>query len=93
MEKLVFVLYVGVQGLRSEDIEKFVTELSKRLAPTSIEGETIVIPTQAQDTRIECLNPKYITDAKLIEEHTELMKELKENLQYQMKKLKEENNG
>ena len=92
MEHKIFALYVGVQGIRSEDIERFVKELSKRIAPTSIEGEIIVIPTQSPDTKIECINPKYITDAELIKEHTELIKELKEQLQIQLEQIKKENN-
>lgn len=91
-EYKILVMYVGVQGIRREDIEKFVQELSKRIAPSTLKGEIIVIPTQSPDTRIECINPKYVTDADLIKEHTELMKELKEQLQNQLGQLKEENN-
>jgi len=92
-EPKIYVLYVGVQGIRMEDIGYFVTEISKRIAPENIKGEIIVIPTQAPDTRIECINPKYITDADLVKEHTEMMKKLSENLQHQLEQLKEEKNG
>ena len=92
MEKLILVIYVGVVGLRSEDIKEFVHRLSERIIPSSVEGEFIMIPTQSTDTRIECINPKYITDAELIKEHTEMMKKLQENLQNQMEQLKQENN-
>lgn len=92
MEKLVLVIYVGVQGLRSEDIQDFVHKLSTRIIPASIEGEFIMIPTQSPDTRIECINPKYITDAELIKEHTEMMKKLQEQLQYQSEQIKQEKN-
>jgi len=92
-EPKIYVLYVGVQGIRSEDIQYFVTEISKRIAPENIEGEIIVIPTQAPDTRIECINPKYITDADLVNEHTEMMKKLNTNLQNQLEQLKQDNNG
>lgn len=92
-ENKILVIYVGVQGIRTEDIERVVSEITKRIAPSTIEGEIIVIPTQSPDTRIECINPKYITDAELINEHTEMMKKLQEELQYQLKQLKEENNG
>ena len=54
--------------------------------------EIIVIPIQSSDTRIECINPKYITDTELIKEHTEMMKKLNIELQYQLNQLKEENN-
>jgi len=92
-EPKIYVLYVGVQGIRSEDIAYFVTEITKRIAPENIEGEIIVIPTQQPNTRIECINPKYITDAELVQKHTETMKELNENLQHQLEQLKQDNNG
>jgi hypothetical protein len=91
MEKLIIVIYVGVQGLRSEDIEDFIQKLSTRIVPSSIEGEFIMIPTQSPNTRIECINPKYITESELIAEHTELMKKLNEELQNQLEQLKQEN--
>jgi len=92
MEKLIIVIYVGVQGLRSEDIEDFIHKLSTRIVPSSIEGEFIMIPTQSPDTRIECINPKYITDADLVNEHTEMIKKLNEHLRNQLEQLKQENN-
>lgn len=92
MEKLIFVIYVGVQGLRSEDIQDFVHKLSTKIIPTSIEGEFIMIPTQSPDTRIECINPKYIVDVDLINEHTEMMKKLQEQLRYQSEQIKQGNN-
>ena len=42
MEKLILVIYAGIQGLRIEDIEGFIEKLSKRIVPTSIEGEFII---------------------------------------------------
>lgn len=92
MEAKIFVLYVGVQGMRSEDIEEFVYKLSTKIAPTSVEGEIIVIPTQSPNTTLECINPKYITDADLIKEHTEMLRKLKEHVQHQMDQIKEEDN-
>ncbi len=92
MEPKILVIYAGVQGIRSEDIEKFIYKLSKRIAPSSIEGEIIMLPTQSTDTRIECINPKYITDTDLIAEHTEMIKKLQLELHNQLEQLKEENN-
>lgn len=92
MEEVILVIYIGVQGIRSEDIEEFVQKISQRISPSILQGEIIVIPTQSPDTRIECINPKYITDANLIKEHTDMIKELKEHIQHQLKQLKEENN-
>jgi hypothetical protein len=88
MEKLIIVIYVGVQGIRSEDIEDFVRKVTTKILPTSVDGEFIIIPTQSPDTRIECINPKYITETELIAEHTELMKKLREELQHQLNQIK-----
>jgi hypothetical protein len=92
-EHKILVIYVGVQGIRSEDIEKFVHKVGSRISPQTIEGEFIMIPIQSQDTRIECINPKYITDTELIREHTEMMNKLQEQLRIQLDILKNENNG
>ena len=92
-ENKLLVIYVGVQGVRMEDIEHFVKSITTRISPETIKGEIIVIPTQSTDTRIECINPKYITDVELITAHTEMMKKLKEELQHQLVQLKQENNG
>ena len=91
MKNKLLVIYVGVQGIRSEDIEEVVRKISTRITPTMFEGEIIVIPTQYSETRIECINPKYITDETLIQEHTKMMKELKEQLQHQLEQIKKEN--
>lgn len=92
-ETNIYVIYVGVQGVRAEDIPAVVQKISARITPETLNGEILVIPTQSSDTRVECINPRYVTDAELITEHTELMKELKENLQNQLEQLKEEKNG
>lgn len=89
MEKKILVVYVGVAGIRGEDIEYFVHKVVGRITPTTFEGEIIVIPIQSADTRIECINPKYITEENLVNEHTELMKELNEELRNQAEQLKQ----
>ena len=91
MENKILVIYVGVQGIRSEDIEEFVMKLGQKISPKSIQGEIILIPTQSPNTRIECINPLYITEEKLIQEHTEMMKKLQDELQHQFEQLKQDN--
>lgn len=41
-EKLIIVMYIGVVGIRSEDIPEYVQKVTNRIAP-SFEGELIVI--------------------------------------------------
>lgn len=90
-ENKILVIYVGVAGIRSPDIEEFVMKISSKITPTKFEGEIILLPTNSPDTRIECINPKYITDTELIAEHTEMMKKLQEELQHQLSELKTKN--
>lgn len=87
-EHKILVIYVGVAGIRSEDIEEFVRRVTDRITPQTHIGEIIVIPTQSPNTRVECINPKYITEPELVAEHTELMKKLQEELQHQLDELK-----
>lgn len=88
-ETKIFVIYVGVAGIRSEDIPMYVRKVTEKISPTTIDGEIISIPVQRQDTTIECINPKYVTKPELINEHEELLKKINEELKYQAKLLKE----
>jgi len=92
MENKILVIYVGVAGIRSEDIEEFVHKICRRISPETFQGEIIIIPTQSPDTRIECINPEYITNEELIRENMEMMKKLREELQNQLEILKEKKN-
>ena len=90
MESKILVLYVGVAGIRMEDISDFTQKVAMKVIPQTFEGEVIILPAQSVDTRIECINPKYITDEQLVAENTELMKKLREELIYQAQLLKQE---
>jgi hypothetical protein len=90
MEHKILVVYVGIAGIRSEDIDNYVHKVVSKIIPTTFEGEIIVIPIQDVNTRIECINPKYITEPELIQQHTKQMKELQEALLEQIKIIKEE---
>jgi hypothetical protein len=92
MENKILVIYVGVAGIRSEDIDSITHKIVKKIIPETFEGEIIVIPIQSIDTRIECINPKYITEENLIKEHIEIMKNLQIELQNQLEQLKEKKN-
>lgn len=87
-----YVIYIGVAGVRSEDIEDYVQKITSKIIPASIEGEIIIIPTHSYETRIECINPKYITNEELVSKHTELMKELHKELHHQMEQYRNEEN-
>ena len=91
-ETKILVVYVGMAGVRSVDIEDIIRKIANRMTPETFQGETIFIPTQSHEIRVECINPKYVTDEKLIEEHTEKMKVLHEELEHQIKQIKDEKN-
>jgi hypothetical protein len=84
MESKILVIYVGIAGVRSEDIYDFTHKVATKIVPTTFQGEIIILPVQTTDTRIECINPQYITDADLIKGHEEMMKKLQEALHQQL---------
>ena len=92
-ESKIIVIYIGVAGIRSEDIDSYVHKIANKISPTSIEAEIITIPVNTYDVKMECINPKYITDEELVNKHTNLMKELHEELEHQIKQLREDNEG
>lgn len=95
MEVKILVIYIGIGGIRSEDVDSYMKKVTEKITPRTFEGEIIVLPTQlliAPDTRIECINPFYITDAELIKQHTETIKKLHDELEVQLGILKQKNN-
>lgn len=91
MNNLVLVYYIGVAGIRSEDIDDYIHKVMEKIVITTIKSEIIVIPVQSENTQIECINPKYITNKALIIEHNAKMKKLQEELQYQVEQIKTKN--
>jgi len=93
MEAKILVMYIGIAGIRSEDIDTYVRKVTEKIMPITFEGEIIILPVQCVDSKIECINPKYITDNDLIAEHTQLMNNLKHELKVQLDILKDKNDG
>lgn len=92
MENKILVLYIGVAGIRSEDIDTFINKVASRVVPDTFKGEIIIFPSQSTDSRIECINPKYITNKELVKEHSESMVRLIKELNNQRNLLKKEIN-
>jgi len=86
-ENKIFVIYIGIIGIRSEDISDYIHKIASRIIPQTFSGEIILIPTNSVDTRIECINPEYISKKNLIEKHNKLMEDLNIKLQDQIKYL------
>lgn len=93
MDKLIIVYYISTIGIDPDDIEDFFDKLQKKIATQSVseDSEIIFIPVHGE-TRIECINPKYITDSDLIKDHERKMAELHEHLNHQLKELNNTNN-
>lgn len=92
MEEKILVYYIGVAGIRSEDIDEFVNKVTKRIISKTFKGEIIIIPVQSPNTYIDCINPKYITEPELIAKHKPMMDKLLNELHNQMEQLKVKNN-
>jgi len=82
-------MYIAVGGLSNDDdINEYVKTVARKITPETFVGEIIILPILGNDSRVECINPKYITDIALINEHQTLMKTLNDELQNQIKELK-----
>jgi len=93
MKNKILVIYVGVSGICAEDIQSFVNKVTNKIMPKTFKGEIIIIPTNSTTSRIECINPKYITKPELIWEHTKMINKIQEELQHQLGQLKKQNNN
>lgn len=90
MDNLILVYYIGTAMIPQDKVEEYLKLIIDRVKSDSkIVGEMIVIPTTQADTRIECINPKYITEPELIREHRLKMDELHEHLNHHINELKE----
>lgn len=90
LNKLILVYYLSIDNV--DDVEEFMGEVMKKISSTSVseESEIIAVPVFGE-TRIECINPKYITDSDLIKKHERLMSELHEKLENQIDQIDEKN--
>lgn len=80
--KLLLVFYIDTRVITLNDIPELMSKLGKKLKP-EFNAESIFIPILGE-SRVECINPKYITDGELIKKHERLMAELHEHLKNQL---------
>ena len=79
-ENLILVYYISVAKVVVDQIPEYVNRVMERIQSNSLGvGEIIVIPIMGE-TKIECINPKYITDEELIKKNILLMDQLHERL-------------
>lgn len=83
MDKKIFVVYIGIGSSNDEtEIGTIIKEAYKNIVPifNDQNAEVIFIPTRTIDSKIECINPQYITDEDLIRKNRLLIDQLHESL-------------
>ena len=82
MDKKIFVVYVGIGSCSDEEINKILKEAYNGILPIFKDqnAEVIFIPTRTIDSKIECINPQYITEESLIRKNRLLIDQLHESL-------------
>ena len=76
--KLILVYYIDVRHLENEDIPYFMKRVMGNIKLESSDiSEIIALPVK-NASKVECINPKYITEPELIREHRLKMDELHE---------------
>jgi len=88
--KPIYVAYVAIGAIEDqEDIQTIMASAYESMNPIfkEMEGEVIFIPVRGTDSRLECINPKYITEDELIRKHRLLIDELHEHLDGHLKEL------
>lgn len=76
MEKIILVYYINVGNLSYKDVNKFMEDIVVKLSPK--EEDNIIsyyIPIKDGDTRLECINPKLVSE----EDYSESKKVLDRN--------------
>lgn len=88
-QTLILVYYISINNIREDNIENYINRVIEKVSASSISEntETLFIPVYGE-TRIDCINPKYITDGDLIKKHERLMSELHENINHHIKNSK-----
>ncbi len=83
-DRQILVFYLGVANMGYDEVEKYVEQVRTKFFTAEFiknnNCEIFIIPTRERDSRVDCINPVYITDEKLIAEHEEMMKDFNNSL-------------
>lgn len=84
-DKIILVFYIGIADMNEQEVAQYVHRVQQRFFSQefiqSNNAEIILLPTRETNSRIECINPKYITDAELIKEHHEKLTKMHNEFQ------------
>lgn len=86
--KLILVYYIAIMHLEPHDIAEYMKRVKDKIHIPDFDGHMIFVPVYTHETKIECINPKYITEEELLTKHTSLMNELNKELQYHVEELR-----
>lgn len=91
--KLILVYYISIADVEIDAVEEFMERVMNKISSNSVSenSEIIAIPIYGE-SRVDCINPKYITDSNLIKKHERLMSELHEKLNNQIEELNNKTN-
>lgn len=79
----ILVFYIDVRIIEPDDIGDFMYKISSKTNPKLKDTTVIYIPIYGE-SKVECINPVYITDGELIKKNERLMAELNEHLKNQL---------
>jgi hypothetical protein len=89
MEKIILIHYINVGNMDGEDVSKYMEEIVKRCSPK--EEDNIIsywIPVREGESRVECINPKLVSQ----EDFTEAKRVLDRNQKIVNDIIKSKNN-
>lgn len=76
-DKKIIVFYVGVGDMETNQVGQYIDQIKKAFFTEEFAArlncEMVLIPTREINSKLECINPKYITNQELIDEHKTLM--------------------
>lgn len=80
----ILVFYISVKNIEPINIADYMRESYETICPKTFKGEVIFLPTNLDESRVEMINPVYITDKNLILKHELMMEELNNNIKNQI---------
>lgn len=69
-DKLILVAYINISGIHDADVSDFIMEAVNNLKPK--EDDSIlfyVIPVRGEESRLECINPKLVSEEEFEKAH------------------------
>ena len=73
-EKHIYVLYLDIRNISNDLVDEYSLNVTQKFKDT-FDGIFIVIP-HYNDSKLECINPKYITEKELIEKNKKAIVEM-----------------